>query len=74
MNPAKQQLHIHAQIEASYAHLNINPKGKVIRIQRKYHNLTTISYNQLLNKCAASTIKNRGNTLSLFSFKQLSGH
>ena len=41
MNPAKQQLHIHAQIEASYTHLNINSEGKMIRIHRKYHNLTT---------------------------------
>ena len=28
MNLAKQQLHIHAQIEASYTHLNINSEGK----------------------------------------------
>ena len=74
MNPAKQQLHIHAQIEASYTHLNINSEGKMIRIHRKYHNLTTFLYNQLLNKSVASTIKSRENILSLFSFKQLSGH
>ena len=41
MNPAKQQLHIHEQIEASYTHLIINSEGKMIRIHSKYHNLTT---------------------------------
>ena len=42
MNPAKQQLHIQAQIEASHTHLNINSEGKMIGIHRKNYNLMKI--------------------------------
>ena len=45
INPAKQQLHIHAQIEASYTYLNINSEGKMIRTHSKYHNLAKFLYN-----------------------------